>query len=217
MEPSPSRKLCWDADYFAASVLMQPAVFAPFAKASGLDIIALRSQFECSYASVNLRLAEVMRNQPLLGVLYQRQEQGNPTEWTEPPDRRQFRATIVTRTPGFGIRDPRVLCGSRGGMPRKGTTPSPGSIAEWVVLNGEGVLITVTYSREYETNEVVIRARQDREEAIQRLESIVRRLAACYSDSETQIQFLPLIDAAREYVMRVRQDRDEAIQRLESE
>ena len=125
MEPSPSRKLCWDADYFAASVLMQPAVFAPFAKASGLDIIALRSQFECSYASVTLRLAEVMRNQPLLGVLYQRQEQGNPAEWTEPPDRRQFRATIVTRTPGFGIRDPRVLCGSRGGMPRKGTTPSP--------------------------------------------------------------------------------------------
>ena len=94
MEPSPSRKLCWDADYFAASVLMQPAVFAPFAKASGLDIIALRSQFECSYASVTLRLAEVMRNQPLMGVLYQRQEQGNPAEWTEPPDRRQFRATI---------------------------------------------------------------------------------------------------------------------------
>ena len=147
MEPSPSRKLCWDADYFAASVLMQPAVFAPFAKASGLDIIALRSQFECSYASVTLRLAEVMRNQPLLGVLYQRQEQGNPAEWTEPPDRRQFRATIVTRTPGFGIRDPRVLCGSRGGMPRKGTTPSPGSIAEWVVLNGKAAYAEVESTR----------------------------------------------------------------------
>ena len=137
MEPSPSRKLCWDADLFAASALMQPAVFAPFAKASGLDIIALRSQFDCSYASVTLRLAEVMRHQPLLGVLYQRKEQGNPTEWTEPPDRRQFRAVVVSWTPGFGIRDPRVLCGSRGGMPRKDTTPSPGSIAEWVVLTGK--------------------------------------------------------------------------------
>ena len=44
---------------------------------------------------------------------------------------------MVSRTPGFGIRDPRVLCGSRGGMPRKDTTPSPGSIAEWVVLTGK--------------------------------------------------------------------------------
>ena len=42
----------------------------------------------------------------------------------------------MTRTPSFGIRDPRVLCGSRGGMPRKGTTSSPGSIAEWVILTG---------------------------------------------------------------------------------
>ena len=80
MEPSPSKKLCWDADLFAASVLMQPRVFAPFADASGLDIIALRSQFDCSYASVTLRLAEVMRNQPLLAVLYERQEVGKPSE-----------------------------------------------------------------------------------------------------------------------------------------
>ena len=33
------------ADCFSASMLMQSAIFAPYAKASGLDIIALMSQF----------------------------------------------------------------------------------------------------------------------------------------------------------------------------
>jgi len=37
------------------------------------------------------------------------------------------------------------------------------------------------------------------------LEGIVKRLAACESDEATQIQFLPLITAAREY-LRLKED-----------
>ena len=135
-DPEPAKEVCRNADLFAASVLMQPAVFAPFAKASGFDIIALRSEFRCSYASVTLRLAEVMRRQPLLGVLYEREEPVEPSQWAKQPEPRQFKAEIVSRTPDFGVRDSRILCGSRGGMPRRGTALSASSLVEWVVLTG---------------------------------------------------------------------------------
>ena len=47
-----------------------------------------------------------------------------------------FRALVAKRTPGFGARNCRVLCGLRGGAHRKGMPPSPGSLAERVALTG---------------------------------------------------------------------------------
>ena len=83
---APDRKVCREADRFAAAVLMQPEAFASMAEASGFDAKALQRQYRCSYASVTIRLAEVIREQPLMAVLYEREEKGNPAGWTEPPD-----------------------------------------------------------------------------------------------------------------------------------
>ena len=57
--------LCRQADRFAAATLMQPHWFAIFAEASGLDVVALQASYGRSYASLTIRLAEVMRHQPL--------------------------------------------------------------------------------------------------------------------------------------------------------
>lgn len=136
LDPMPNRRLCRDADRFAAAVLMQPDRFARVAAATGLDVLALRQRYRRSYASVTLRLAEVMQRQPLLAVLYERQEAGGPSAWAVPPAPGVFRAAVVVRTPGFGARNARILCGSRGGMPRRGRPPSPDSVADQVVLTG---------------------------------------------------------------------------------
>ena len=98
----PDRRVCHEADRFAAAVLMQPETFADFALGSGLDVVALQRHFGRSYASVTLRLAEVMRRQPLLAVLYERREQGEPVSWSEAAPAK-FRATVVARTPGFRV------------------------------------------------------------------------------------------------------------------
>ena len=75
---TPDRKVCREADRFAAAVLMQPEAFASMAEASGFDVLALQRQYRCSYASVTIRLAEVIREQPLMAVLYEREEKGDP-------------------------------------------------------------------------------------------------------------------------------------------
>jgi hypothetical protein len=41
----PCRKVCREADRFAAAVLMQPDVFLSYAQASGLDVAALHDHF----------------------------------------------------------------------------------------------------------------------------------------------------------------------------
>ena len=96
---APDRKVCREADRFAAAVLMQPRAFEPLALECGLDVLALQRAFRCSYASVTIRLAEVLRHPPLMAVLYEREDEGDPAGWPEPPD---FRATVVRRTRGFG-------------------------------------------------------------------------------------------------------------------
>ena len=132
----PPKWVCREADRFAACVLMQPDVFAMYAEASGLDIVALQQVYSLSYASVTMRLAEVMRGQPLFAVLYAREERGEPWTWTDRPTLSLFRAQAVVRTPGFGARYSPIICGSRGGMPRWGRAPTAGSLAERVVLTG---------------------------------------------------------------------------------
>ncbi len=135
-DPAPVRNLCREADQFAAAVLMQPAAFTGLAVATGLDVLALRQRYRRSYASVTLRLAEVLRQQPLLAVLYERRESGVPAAWTERPAPGAFRATVVARTPGFGARNAGLLSGTRGGMPRRGRPPAADALVAQVVRSG---------------------------------------------------------------------------------
>ena len=129
----PCWKVCREADRFAAAVLMQPEIFLPYAQASGLDVAALHDQFGCAYSSVALRLAELVRDTPLLVVLYEREERGDPEGWTEPPT---LRAGVVKRTAGFGARRSPLLNGRQGGMPHKRKALPAGSLAERAARSG---------------------------------------------------------------------------------
>ena len=129
----PERKVCREADRFAAAALMQPQAFSLAAERSGLDVLALQRTYRCSYASVTLRLAEVMEDRPLMTVLYEREEKGDPADWAEPP---VLSATVVRRTRGFGSPATFPICGERGGVPRRGRPLSPGSLAERAVRYG---------------------------------------------------------------------------------
>ena len=135
-DPATARRVCREANRFAAAVLMQAATFEAFAVATGLDILSLQKQFQCSYASVALRLGEVLSHRPLLAVLYERREEGDPWTWCPAPEPSDFRASVVVRTPGFEVRDSRMLCGARGRMPRRGSSPHLGSMAARVALAG---------------------------------------------------------------------------------
>ena len=116
--------LCRQADRFAAAALMQPGFFALFAETTGLDVMALQRTYGRAYSSLTIRLAEVMRNQPLLAVLYERQGHRDPQEWAEHPSPEEFTATVVARTPGFRLRAvKRPLATLRGLLPRRGYPP----------------------------------------------------------------------------------------------
>ena len=131
----PPGPLCPEADRFAAAVMMPPDSFASYASATGLDLVALQRLFRSSYLSVARRLGEVMREQPLLAVLYERRG-WNTASWREPAPPREFRATAVVRTPGFGERYSHLLGGSRGRVPLPERCPAPGSLAERVIRTG---------------------------------------------------------------------------------
>ena len=135
-DPATARRVCREANRFAAAVLMPAAKFEEFAVATGLDILSLQRRFQCSYASVALRLGEVMSRRPLLAVLYERRENGDPWTWCPAPEASDFRASVVVRTPGVEARDSRMLCGARGRMPRRGNSPHLGSMAARVALAG---------------------------------------------------------------------------------
>ena len=130
---APERTVCREADRFAAAVLMQPDVFLSYARASGLDVAALHEQFGCAYSSAAIRMAEVMRDPPLLVVLYEREERGDPEGWTEPAI---LTARVVKRTAGFGARRSRLLNGHRGGIPQKRKALPVGSVAERAAHSG---------------------------------------------------------------------------------
>ena len=49
---------------------------------------------------MTLRLGEVMRDRPLVTVLYERGERGEPFAWAEPPAPGAFRVKVTVRTPG---------------------------------------------------------------------------------------------------------------------
>ena len=129
----PNPVICQQAERFAAAALMQPDIFLPYAQASGLDVATLHDVFGCAYASAALRLAEVVRDPPLLVVLYEREERGDPAGWTGPA---VLRARVAKRTAGTGPLRSRLLNGRRGGMPRKDKALPSGSLAEQAAHSG---------------------------------------------------------------------------------
>ena len=112
---------------------MQPRAFEPLALEWGLDVLKLQRAFLCSYASVTIRLAEVLRQPPLMAVLYAREDKSDPAGWTDPLD---LRAKVVRRTRGFGTSTTFPICGERGGLPRRGRPIPPGSLAEQAARYG---------------------------------------------------------------------------------
>ena len=136
------KRLCQQADRFAAATLMQPEMFSPFAESSGFDVVALQRIYGRAYSSLTVRLAEVMRHQPLLAALYERKEEGDPDSWSTSASPEVFRATVVARTPGFRLRmRRRPLSSLRGLLPRRGAPPARGSVAERVALTSRPVYV----------------------------------------------------------------------------
>ena len=116
-EQTSKLKVCLAADRFAAAVLMPPDIFDVYARASGLDVVALHGVFRCSYAAAAIRLGEVMDRQPLFVALYERDEAGDPADWPEQSALDTLRAKVVKRTAGFVPPASPLLCGCRGGIP----------------------------------------------------------------------------------------------------
>ena len=132
----PPRRVCPEADRFAAAVMMPPDIFSVYAQAAGLDVMALCDQFNCSYASVSLRMAEVARRIPLMVVLYERVQGGDPAHWPALIRPGDLRATVIRRTAGMAPPRSRLINGWRGGIPRKGRPLSAGSLAEQAARSG---------------------------------------------------------------------------------
>ena len=134
-QPS-KRKVCLDADRFAAAALMPADIFDAYARASGLDVVALHRVFRCSYASAAIRLGEVMDRQPLFVALYERDDAGGPADWPERTELDTLRAKAVKRTAGFTPPSLPLLCGCRGGVPHRNSPLPSGSLAEREVQGG---------------------------------------------------------------------------------
>ena len=129
----PDRKVCTQAERFAAAVLMQPRAFEPLALEWGLDVLRLQRAFHCSYASVSIRLAEVLRDPPLMVVLYAREDGRDPKDRADPSN---LRVKVARRTRGFGTPKDFPICGERGGIPRSGRPIPDGSLAEQAARYG---------------------------------------------------------------------------------
>ena len=115
---------------------MPPDIFAAYAQASGLDVVALHRVFRCAYSTAAIRLAEVLDRQPLLAVLYEREEQGDPADWPAPTRLGDLRVRVMRRTAGMGQPRSRLLGGWRGGSPRRDKPLSAGSVAEQAARSG---------------------------------------------------------------------------------
>ena len=113
-----------------------PETFSAYAQASGLDVVELHNVFRCAYSSVTIRLFEVLGRQPLLTVLYEREEQGDPVDWPAPTRLGDLRVKVMKRTAGMGQPRSPLLNGWRGGIPRKGKRLSAGTVAEQTARSG---------------------------------------------------------------------------------
>ena len=77
-----------------------------------------------------------MRQQPLVALLYERKDKGDPSGWPIQVSPASFRATVVKRTAGLGPPSSSLLSGWRGGIPRPGKALSSGSLAERAAESG---------------------------------------------------------------------------------
>ncbi len=100
--PKPcTREMCRRADRFAAAVLMQRDTFAASARARGFDVIALHEEFGRSFASVTMRLAEVLDDPPLAAVLYENRLKRSCAVGPSSNRLRPLRETVACCAPGF--------------------------------------------------------------------------------------------------------------------
>ena len=120
----PPRTVCVEANRFAAAVMLQPETFALFARASGFDVLALQKQYGCSYATASLRLAEVVRRQPLMAILYEREEVGEIAGWDGQPPPSRFMASVWRGPRGSGRGTAAFCAGSAAAGPAR-KSPSP--------------------------------------------------------------------------------------------
>ena len=134
-QPS-KRKVCLAADRFAAAALMPADIFDAYARASGLDVVALHGVFRCSYASAAIRLGEVMERQPLFVALYEKGEADDPADWPERTEPLALRAKVVTSTAGFTPPATPLLCGCRGRIPHRNSPLPSDSLAEEAAWSG---------------------------------------------------------------------------------
>ena len=133
---APEKRVCADADRFAAAALMPADIFDAYAWASGLDVVALHGVFRCSYAAAAIRLGEVMDRQPLFVALHERDDAGDPADWPERTEPQSLRAKVVTWTAGFVPPASPLLCGCRGSIPHRNSPLPSGSLAEQAVRSG---------------------------------------------------------------------------------
>jgi hypothetical protein len=115
---------------------MQPDIFIPYAQASGLDVAALHDAFGCAYSSAALRMTELVRDPPLLVVLYERKERGDPAHWPAVSRPEDLTVKVVKRTPGFTPGGSPLLFGARGSVPYKHRSLPAGSLAERAAQSG---------------------------------------------------------------------------------
>ena len=113
-DPATARRVCREANRFAAAVLMPAATFEAFAVATGLDILSLQKRFQCSYASVALRLGEVLSRRPLLAVLYERREEGDPWDVVSGAGGERFQGIGGGAHAGIRGAGIRTCCAERG-------------------------------------------------------------------------------------------------------
>ena len=132
----PTREICPEAERFGAATLMPREVFAAYAQAGGLDVVALQNLFNCAYSAVALRMSEVMLGQPLLVALYERRGRDDPTHWPAPTRLGDLRVTVMRQTADMETPRSRLLNGCQGGAPRRGKALSPGSLAERAARSG---------------------------------------------------------------------------------
>ena len=126
-DSKPPREICTESDRFAAAVMMPPDIFAAYAVAAGLDVLALQGVFRCAYSSVTRRLGEVMRRQPLAAVLYERKGD-EPAAWPERPDPKFFRARRSRGLRASGNGPPGCSAVPRAACPWRSDRPPP---ARW--------------------------------------------------------------------------------------
>jgi hypothetical protein len=156
----PIPQICYLANRFAASALMQPEVLLEASFETGFDIVQLHHRFFRAYSSVAIRTVEVVNewneDKPpeerfdLMAMIYERVEEGDPRNWGFcTPEK--FMVMYSPRTKGIKL-------GTRGGswtqggrprgpnykapryprhlIPKKGDSVSPNSLAMEVINTG---------------------------------------------------------------------------------